>query len=81
MSKRKNVVEFDEADKEGNRRGFVRRLLENLLWIGMLPVLVIAVDREIEIKAATRYSKHCKRQRSAYSSSWIAHGRPKDELI
>lgn len=54
MSKRKNVVEFDEADKIGQRRGLVRRLPENLLWIRMFPVLIITIDGEVKIKAATR---------------------------
>jgi len=54
MSKRKYVVKFQEADEERDCRGFVGRLLECLLWIGMLPVLVVAVDRVIEIETAKR---------------------------
>lgn len=52
MSKRKYVVQFEEADKKGDCRGFVGGLFECLLWIRMFPILVVTVDWEIEIETA-----------------------------
>lgn len=52
ISKRKYVTKFEEADKEGDCRRLVRRLLEYSLRIRVLPVLVIAFDRVIEVKTA-----------------------------
>lgn len=81
VSKRKYIVKFEESDKIGDYRGLVGGLLECLLRIRMFPVLVIAIDRKVEVETAKPRSKHDKMRRVTYSSSWIAHGRPNDELI
>jgi hypothetical protein len=47
------VIKLQKVDEVRYESGFVRWLLEHPVRVWMLPVFVIAFDREVEVKAMT----------------------------
>jgi hypothetical protein len=53
--------DFDVENKGGSRRWFTGRLFEPPCWVWMIPVLVVAVDRKINVKTIKDYISCCAR--------------------
>lgn len=66
----------------GSIRWFVWWLLEPLCGVEVIPVLIIAFNREVKIKTTNNSVSHLLRNsKIAHSSSWMVQERPREELI
>ncbi len=78
-------MQLEVKNEKGNHGWFASRLLKPLLGIWVIPIFVVTIDGEIKVEA-TRQKKHVCSAGANYlltlthSSSWMAHGRPSDEL-
>ena len=79
------LVEAKETVEECNGRRLARWLLESHARVTGDPVLVITFDWHLKIKAISEVEyirhKNGQGQQMTYSSSWMAQGRPRAELI
>ena len=87
QSKPQDLHELEVVHERADAGGFVRGLLEPLGGVRVVPVLVVALDGEVKVEAINTIGISISQTPGmlktfvyTYSSSWMAHVRPSEEL-